>query len=44
MGVMKSAEDALTQQHTPKIAFVSPAKTLLLHLVKMLLLQKWTYM
>jgi len=25
MGVMKSAEDALTQQHTPKIAFVSPA-------------------
>jgi probable AcnD-accessory protein PrpF len=26
MGVMKDASDALTQQHTPKIAFVSPAQ------------------
>ncbi|MGP2657294.1 2-methylaconitate cis-trans isomerase PrpF [Malaciobacter sp. WC5094] len=26
MGVMKSPEDAKTQQHTPKIAFVSPAQ------------------
>jgi len=26
MGVMKSAQDARTQQHTPKIAFVSPAQ------------------
>ena len=26
MGVMKLPEDAITQQHTPKIAFVSPAQ------------------
>ncbi len=27
MGLIKSAEEALTRQHTPKIAFVSPPKT-----------------
>ncbi|WP_070887774.1 2-methylaconitate cis-trans isomerase PrpF [Pseudomonas sp. D1-3] len=27
MGLIKSAEEALTRQHTPKIAFVSPAKS-----------------
>ncbi|MWV16631.1 2-methylaconitate cis-trans isomerase PrpF [Pseudomonas sp. L-22-4S-12] len=27
MGLIKTAEEALTRQHTPKIAFVSPAKS-----------------